>query len=251
MAIKISVVTATYNSESTVSPTVESVIAQTYPHREYVVVDGASKDTTLDILSSYGEGIDVLHSAPDKGIYDALNKGIAMSTGDVVGFMHSDDVFAYPEALADIARVFEETGADAVYGDLCYVSQQDIDKVIRYWKSQPFSAKLLHRGWMPPHPTLYIKKEVYMRLGLYRLDFRIASDYELVLRYFGTHGIKTAYLPRTIVKMRMGGASNQPNLLLRKMREDYRALKINQIGGVSTLLWKNVSKFPQFLASGK
>jgi len=187
-------------------------------------------------------------SEPDSGIYDALNKGVRNATGDVVGLMHSDDFFAHDKVLETVVDAFTRTGADAVYGDLDYVAADDTARVIRHWKSKDFAPRILAQGWMPPHPTLFVRRDAMMRLGLYNTDYRIAADYEAILRWFGKGKLKPAYVPEVLVKMRVGGESNRSfERILRKSREDYRALRTNGVGGVGTLAWKNLSKLPQFV----
>jgi glycosyltransferase len=187
-------------------------------------------------------------SAPDRGIYDALNKGITLATGEVVGLMHSDDFFAHDRVLETVAATFARTGADAVYGDLDYVAAKDTDRIIRHWQSGAFTPQRLARGWMPPHPTLFVRRDAMLRLGLYDTDYRIAADYEAVLRWFGKGGLSLAYIPEVLVKMRVGGESNRSlDRILRKSREDYRALRSTGVGGLPALVWKKLSKLPQFL----
>jgi glycosyltransferase involved in cell wall biosynthesis len=211
------------------------------------VIDGASTDGTLQVLHGYADTLAALVSEPDRGIYDALNKGLRVATGEVVGFLHSDDLFADKHVLARIAGAFADPCVDAVYGDLVYVRKDAADQVVRYWKSGLFSPGKLRRGWMPPHPTLYVRRSVYEQLGMFYTDFRIAADYDFMLRFLGRGGVKVEYIPEVLVKMRLGGTSNRSfGNLLRKSMEDYRALKSNNIGGLRTLAWKNLSKLPQF-----
>lgn len=245
--MKLSVITACFNSQSTIRETLESVIGQDYSDVEYIVVDGGSSDATLDIINEYKKSITTLISEPDAGIYDALNKGINAATGDLVGFMHSDDTFANSGVLTAIAK--SAAGYDAVYGDLDYVSQDNPDKVIRHWRSREFTPTLLRRGWMPAHPSLYLRRNVYMELGGFDLEFRIAADYESILRYFSQPGFKAKYLPETMVKMKLGGASNGSlKGVIRKTREDMAALRKHRIANPWIVLaLKNISKVPQFL----
>lgn len=162
--------------------------------------------------------------------------------------VHSDDFLAHPQVLERVAARFAETGADAVYGDLDYVSASDTTRVIRHWRSGAFTPQKLARGWMPPHPALFLRREVFERLGSYDTSYRIAADYDAILRYFGRGGICPAYLPEVLVKMRVGGESNRSlGRILRKSREDYRALRSNGVGGLGALVWKNASKLPQFI----
>lgn len=248
--MKVSIITATYNSASTLLDTMVSVLGQTYTDIEYVIVDGASKDHTVALIKSFQKDHSNIRyiSEPDNGIYDALNKGIAMATGDVLGFVHADDVLAHREVIAQIVATFKIFGCDGVYGDLHYVHAQDTSKVIRNWKSQPFKKALLNRGWMPAHPTLYLKTSLYHTYGVYDTSYRIAADYEFILRIFKQPDLQFRYIPENIVNMSVGGASNSSfqNILL-KTKEDYRVLKQN----LFPLPWlvvvlKNFSKLPQF-----
>ena len=189
----------------------------------------------------------VFISEPDQGLYDALNKGIAHASGDVVGFLHADDLFATPDALARIAEAFEDSSIDAIYGDLVYVSKADPKKVIRFWKAGDFSFASLKNGWMPPHPTFYARRSIYERLGAFDTSFHIAADYDCMLRILAAGKLHCRYIPEVLVRMRLGGKSNRSlRNLIRKSTEDYKALKSNHIGGIGTLIMKNVRKIPQF-----
>jgi glycosyltransferase len=244
--MKISVITAVYNNRGTIAEALESVFAQTHDDVELIVIDGGSGDGTLDVLQGYGERIGMLVSEPDKGIYDALNKGLGLATGEVVGFLHSDDVFADGQVLSRIAAAFAVPGVDAVYGDLEYVKKDAPGQVVRYWKSGEYSAGKLRHGWMPPHPTFYVKRAVYGQRGGFDLSYRIAADYDCMLRFLGA-GLEAVYIPEVLVRMRLGGASNRSlKNILRKTAEDWRALRSNRIGGAGTLVWKNLRKLPQF-----
>ncbi|TPV35734.1 glycosyltransferase [Paucihalobacter ruber] len=248
--MKISIITATYNSSKTIGSALESVISQTYPNIEHLIVDGASKDDTIEIVKSYQKDHPHIRyiSEPDQGIYDALNKGIAMATGDILGFVHADDMLAHPDTIAQIAAAFKANNCDGVYGDLYYVNAQDTTKVIRNWRSKSFKTKLLKRGWMPAHPTLFLKTSLYHTYGVFDTSFRIAADYELVLRIFKHPHLQFHYLPLTIVKMRVGGVSNRSiQNILQKSKEDFRALKRHRLPiPWYTLFMKNLSKIPQF-----
>lgn len=248
--MKITILTAVYNNAAMIESCIKSVMAQTYKDIEYIVIDGGSKDGTVDIINRNADGISKWSSEPDRGIYDALNKGIGMATGDVVGLLHSDDMFADDTVIESVASALNESGADSCYGDLCYVDRADTDKIIRYWKSKPYRPGMFKMGWMPPHPTFYAKRELYERLGGFNIDFKIAADYELMLRYFEKHKISSAYIPRVLVKMRWGGKSNKSlrNLII-KTSEDYRAWKINGLERrIYTIPFKNLSKIKQFFA---
>lgn len=211
------------------------------------MIDGASTDGSLQVIEKYRDRIGVLVSEPDRGIYDALNKGVARATGDVVGFLHADDLFADQNVLAKVAAAFEDPAVEAVYGDLTYVSKADTNNVIRYWKSGEFTRSALIQGWMPPHPTFYVRRSIYEQHGHFDTSFRIAADYDCMLRFLGKAGIRVRYIPEVLVNMRVGGASNRSlKNIIRKSKEDLRALRNNGLGGLSTLLFKNLRKVPQF-----
>ena len=189
----------------------------------------------------------MLISERDQGIYDALNKGIKHATGDVVGFLHADDVFENSEVLSKVAVAFEDPAIDAVYGDLVYVRHDDIGQVIRYWRSGLYDDAALSRGWMPPHPTFYVRRSVYERLGGFDTRYRIAADYDTVLRFLAIGKIRAAYIPEVLVRMRAGGISNRSlKTIVRKSLEDMDVLRRNKVGGFRTLAWKNLSKLGQF-----
>lgn len=246
--MKISVITAVLNKQDTIADAVRSVVGQTWHDVEHIVIDGASTDGTIQALQPYVARIAVLLSEPDGGIYDALNKGIRIATGDVVGFLHSDDMFASERVLERVARQFADPTVDAVYGDLAYVRSADPSHVVRLWRAGRFSRRKLSWGWMPPHPTFYVRRGVYERLGAFDTRYRIAADYECMLRFLGEGRVVTRYVPEVLVRMRLGGASNgSVSNVVRKLREDYLALTSNEVGAFGALLWKNVSKLPQFV----
>lgn len=245
--MKISIVTAVYNREATIAQAIRSVKSQTHADVEHLIIDGASTDGTLAAIEAEAHGRIRFVSEPDGGIYDALNKGLALASGDVVGLMHSDDFFAHDDVLAKVAAAFDSADVLAVYGDLDYVLAGDETRVIRHWRSGAYSLTKLRRGWMPPHPSLFLRREVFKRQGLYDTNFRIAADYDAILRYFSREDLHPVYLPEVLVKMRLGGASNRSlGQILLKSREDYRALRKNGVGGLSALAWKNLSKLGQF-----
>ena len=245
--MKISVITATWNCATTVGQAIESVLSQSHPAVESLVIDGDSTDGTLGVLESYRQRLSVLISESDHGIYDALNKGIKHATGDVVGFLHADDVFENSHVLAKVAAAFQDPTVDAVYGDLVYVQHDDINQVIRYWKSGLYDETALSRGWMPPHPTFYVRRSVYERLGGFDTRYRIAADYDSMLRFLAVAKIRAVYLPEVLVRMRAGGLSNRSlKSIIRKSREDFDVLRRNKVGGVWTLLQKNLRKVSQF-----
>jgi glycosyltransferase len=207
MPPKISVVTAVYNRRETVAEAIQSVVSQTCD-LEYVVVDGMSSDGTDEVINQHASCIDNSIREKDGGIYDALNKGLAASTGDVVGFLHADDLLADDQAIQRVQDKFESGDFDAVYGDLMYVDFDDTSKIIRYWKSGKFKRSKFRFGWMPPHPTVYLRKEIYEKFGNYRTDFGSAADYECMIRLMYRHELRVGYIPHVQVKMRVGGESN-------------------------------------------
>jgi len=244
----ISVVTAVYNRIDTIEDTLMSLRSQTWPAVEHIVVDGGSTDGTLEVLEANREAIAVLISERDDGIYDALNKGLSRATGDVVGILHSDDFFAHERVLEQVAVVFSNQQVDGVYGDLDYVSKDDPERVIRRWRSGEYRRERLSWGWMPPHPTLFLRRSVVDTWGGFDTRYRISGDYDAMMRYLVRGAIQLAYIPEVLVKMRMGGESNRSLWrILRKSREDYRAMRENGVGGVATLIAKNVRKIGQFL----
>lgn len=223
---------------------------QSYSNREHVVIDGASRDGTLAVLQARRSQLAVLVSEPDSGIYDALNKGIAHASGEVLGFLHADDVYATPDVLAHVAQAFTDPAVCAIYGDLQYVRKDDPSQVVRQWQSSPFTLRRLAWGWMPPHPTLYVRRQWYQRIGGFDTRYHIAADYFSILQMFSHPEFKTVYLPMVLVKMRLGGASNRSlKAIIRKSQEDWDALRrtgVGAFGGVGALVWKNLSKLGQF-----
>lgn len=245
--MKISLITAVYNHADTIAQAVQSVQTQSWPMVEHVVIDGASTDGTVQVLQSCLNERAVWVTEPDKGIYHALNKGLARATGDVIGLMHSDDFFADDHVLSRVAAAFVDPDVDAVYGDLDYVAKDDTSRIIRRWRSGEYQVAQLAYGWMPPHPTLYLRRSVIERWGGYDTRYKIAADYDAILRYFGQGHIRVAYIPHVLVKMRVGGESNRSLAKVwLKTREDYAALRRNNVGGVATLILKNVRKLGQF-----
>ncbi|EGR4062145.1 glycosyltransferase family 2 protein [Vibrio cholerae] len=245
--MKVSVITATYNSSQTIVDTVRSLEGQTYSDIEYIIVDGASKDNTLQVIEQNCSRVSKIISEPDRGIYDALNKGIQAATGDIIGFLHSDDLLAYPQAIADLVNTMQASQSQAVYADLEYVSKDDISKTVRLWTSGEYQKQNLLNGWMPPHPTFYMRRECYQALGMFDLSFRISADYDSLLRYLWLNSVTMSYLPKVLIKMRVGGASNRSlRNIYKKSFEDIRALKNSHVFWPKALLIKNVSKIPQF-----
>lgn len=246
--MKISIVTAVYNRASTLGDAIASVQSQQFPYIEHIIQDGGSSDGSLNVIAQFSDPRIQIQSEPDDGIYDAINKGIARATGEVVGLLHSDDFLAADDVVQKIVGAFADPDVEGVYGDLQYVSASDPKRTVRHWTAGAYSPHLLRRGWMPPHPTLYLRREVFEKYGLYDTSFSIAADYDAMLRYLAHGKIKLAYIPEVLVKMRMGGESNRSvERVLRKSREDLRALRKNEVGGLLTLAAKNISKVGQFL----
>lgn len=246
--MKFSIITVSYNSSDTIADTVHSVSSQTHPDTEYLIIDGASRDGTLKILDSLKDKIDILISEADQGIYHAMNKGIKKAGGDIVGILNSDDIYADELVLMDVAKIFENQETEAVYADLVYVERSDTDKIKRKWISGKYTHGDFRKGWMPPHPTFFVKKSVYDKYGAFNLDFSSAADYELMLRFIHKHQIKIDYLPRVIIKMRVGGQSNVTlKNRLNANKEDQKAWQVNGLKpGKFTFIRKPLSKLGQF-----
>lgn len=231
--MKISIITATYNSGDTVRDTIDSVLCQTYQDWELIIKDGGSRDNTLDIcheLESKSLGRMKIISCPDKGIYDAMNQGIEAATGDVVGLLNSDDFYTSNDVLLSINEKFENSDADAVYGDIHYVDSDAIDKCIRYYSSAHFTRNRMMKGWMPAHPSFYCRRDVYLKFGLFDTSFRVAADFEQLLRLIYIERIKVEYIPKDFVTMRTGGASNNGfKSRVTIMKEHLRSFRKNGI----------------------
>lgn len=227
--MKVSIVTAVYNRVATVADTIESVLNQSYKNIEYIVVDGMSSDGTQEVVAKYADRIDRHVREKDHGIYDALNKGIRLATGDIVGLLHADDFFADTEVISRIVATFDNYPETmGTYGDLNYVDAKDKSRLIRRWRSGDYQPQKFRTGWMPPHPTVYLRRKCYLDHGLFRDDFKLAADYELLLRMMFVHRIPIRYIPKTLVCMRVGGKSNASLAnRLTANREDARAWKVN------------------------
>lgn len=249
--MKISIVTVAFNSDRTIADTLRSVAVQTYPKVEHIVIDGASTDDTLQQVRQHGAHVAMLRSEPDGGIYDAMNKGLALASGDFVGFLNADDMLASPDAVAAIARAAAAPEIGAVCGDLVYVRADRPDEVLRHWRCGTYSPRQLRFGWMPPHPTFYLRRSLLEQVGGFDVRLRIAADYDFMLRCLRLPGMQLGYVSEVLVKMRMGGASNRSlRALLHKSSEDLQALRRNQVGGLFTLVCKNLRKLPQFFGTG-
>lgn len=246
---KVSIITVCYNSAKTIEDTIQSVVNQTYDNIEYIVIDGVSTDDTLNIVNKYKDQITTIICKKDKGIYDAINKGIGLATGDIIANLNSDDFYIDCNVIADVVTTFEKEKTDTLYADLYYVDAVDTNKIVRYWKSKQYKEGLFLKGWMPPHPTFFVKKEVYQKYGLFDLQFKSAADYEIMLRFIHRYKTSIAYLPRVIVKMRVGGVSNASlKNRIKANKEDRRAWEVNGLKPHAfTLIFKPLSKLLQFV----
>lgn len=246
--MKISVITVVFNGEKTIRETIESVLSQDYAEVEYIVVDGNSTDNTVEIVRSFGDRITKFVSEKDQGIYDAMNKGIQLATGDVVGLLNADDIFASPDVLSQVAAAFHDAETDAVYGDLQYFDGTN-GRVTRRWRAGQYRAGLFLWGWMPPHPTFFIRRGWYQKHGGFRLDMGTASDYELMLRMVHKNRAKLGYVQKVLVRMRVGGVSNVSlKNRLSANRNDARAWKVNGMAPYPmTILLKPFRKILQFI----
>lgn len=247
--MKISIITITYNSAQTLEDTLKSVTSQDYPNLEYIIIDGKSKDTTLQIVDKYKSGIAKVVSEKDKGLYDALNKGIKHATGDVIGMLHSDDLYANESVISNVMKKFaEDPSVEGVYADLVFVNRNDTNKSMRVWESGTYQEGDFLKGWMPPHPTFFVRKEVYEKFGGFNTELKLSADYELMLRLIHKNNIKLAYLPQVIVKMRMGGVSNVSFFVkLKANLEDKLAWKLNGMKPkFSTIIMKPLRKIKQY-----
>lgn len=240
--MKVSIITACYNSVRTIADSLKSVASQTYPDIEHVIVDGGSTDGTLDVLLAHGERVAKIVQGPDRGIYDALNKGIAASTGNVVGFLHSDDIYAGPRVIEEVVRRMCAESLEALYGDVAFVKGDDFERVVRVYSSRRFRPSRIGWGWMPAHPALFVSTRLFQEYGPFKIDYAIAGDFEFVARIFAKPTFRYAYLPMVLVKMRMGGSSTKglrSTLILN--REVLRACREN---GIPSNYLKILSKYP-------
>ena len=241
--LKISIITVVWNNSATIKDAIDSVLSQTYENIEYIVIDGASTDGTVEIVQSYGDKISKFISEKDKGLYDAMNKGISLATGDIVGILNSDDFYINEYVIEKVVKEFEEKQCESIYADLVFVKAQNLEKVVRYYDSSHFSPEKFAYGWMPAHPTFFVKKEIYEKYGVFKTDYKIAADYELLTRFLAKNNINYSYIKEPIIKMRIGGASTsgiRSNYILNK--EIIRACKEN---GIYTNWLMVLSKYPK------
>ena len=249
--MKISVITAVRNSVNTIEETLKSVAQQTHKDTEHIIIDGASTDGTVKAIARHRNGLSFFLSEPDAGVYHAMNKGLTAATGDVVGFLNAGDVFASSEVLARVAEVLGAEHVDACYANLVYVAPRNTDRVLRYWQSQDYRSGLFEAGWMPAHPTFYIKRRVYEKYGAFDTQYRYQADFELALRFMRVHGINTVYVPEVWVRFRWGGLSTSSLLTVIKGNlEGYRACRAH---GLRIPPWfaikKILSRLPQFFGN--
>jgi len=228
--LKISIITVSYNNKDTIEDTILSVKGQDYDNVEYIVIDGASNDGTVEILKSHRENLSKMVSEPDEGIYYAMNKGIELASGDIIGFINADDVLASPQVLSNVARVLEDEKLDSCFSDLVYVKPDNLEKVVRFWQSSPFQAESFSDGWSPPHPTFYVKRRVYEEFGMFDLNYHMGNDIELMMRFLERYRISTRYVPQVWVKMRLGGVSNSSlQNIFTQNKEIVRSARCNRV----------------------
>jgi len=227
--VKVSVVTVCHNSVNNIEATIKNVLFQSYNNIEYIVIDNCSTDGTRDIIAKYKDKIAKIISEPDNGIYDAMNKGIKLSTGDIIGTLNSDDIYADRTIISQMVRFIEKGNLDAAYGDLVYVTQKNIERFVRFWRPGEYKKGAFRHGWVLPHPTFFCRKDIFERFGYFNTTFQIAADFELMLRFVEKHKIKVGYLPKLTVKMRTGGKANVLNGIIRGNMEIIRAFRINGV----------------------
>ena len=227
--MKISIITVVYNNEKTIQDAMQSVLGQTYKNIEYVIIDGSSKDNTVNLIKEYKDQLGHFVSEKDNGLYDAMNKGIQACTGDVIGILNSDDLYQDSQVIAAVMEEFKNDKVlDIVYGDLVYVKSNDTNTIVRNWKSKEYYKRFFENANVPPHPALFVRSKVYKEAGLFDLQFKLAADYELMLRMFKKHNFKSKYINRLIIKMRLGGATNQSYTnIVNQNKEILRAWKVN------------------------
>ena len=223
---KVSIITTSFRSQGTIKDTLESINVQTYPWIDHIIIDGGSKDDTLKLVREYGKRVAHVTSEPDKGIFDAYNKGLAVADGEIIGFLNSDDFYATPHVIEHVMKAFEDPSVEAVHADLIYVDKDDTRKIVRHWKSRPYRHGQFNIGLVPAHPTLFLRRSVYAKTGGFNPDYRFAGDYEYMLRAFHVHGVKSVYIPEIFVRMRTGGTTGGSMKFIKKQNvEILRALE--------------------------
>jgi glycosyltransferase involved in cell wall biosynthesis len=246
---KISIITVCRNSAATIRETLESVASQSHRNLEHIIIDGCSTDGTLAVINEWKQYPVRLVSEPDKGIYDAMNKGVRLATGDIVGILNSDDLYYDVHVLENVSAAMGDASVDSCYADLVYVDKNNINQIVRYWKSCIFKKGLFQRGWVPPHPTFFVRRCIYEKHGLFDLNYLLAADFELMARFLERREIKSIYIPKIFVKMRFGGASNKSVInIIRQNIEIYKACKKNDVplSLPSFLAMKTGSRIKQF-----
>lgn len=246
--MKISIITVCFNAVSTIEDALISVATQENVNVEHILIDGVSTDGTVEVIKKY-KSVATFVSEPDKGIYDAMNKGIALATGDIVGILNADDFYVNEKVLEHVSRIFEDDSVEACYGDLVYIDQFNKEKVIRYWKSKPYVSGMFKSGWAPAHPTFFVRKSVYEKFSFFNLDYKLAADFEILFRLIEQNKIKTKYLSKVLVKMRLGGATNksfsniynQNKEIIDILRNHYPKLSF-----IGLILRKAFNRFSQF-----
>lgn len=242
--MKISIITVVWNNKKTIKDAIESVLGQTHKDIEYIIIDGASTDGTVEVVKSYGNKISKFVSEPDNGLYDAMNKGIALASGDVVGILNSDDFYIDNGVIERIVKEFEEKQTDSVFADLVYVKSENLDKIVRHYDSSYFTPQKFAYGWMPAHPTFFVKKWVYEKYGVFRTDLKIGADFDILARFLYTHKISYSYMKEVLVKMRLGGVSTSFSSIWINNIEQLRVCRQNKI---DTNIFKILSKYPSKL----
>lgn len=245
--MKVSIITSCYNREATIRGAIESVLAQDYPNIEYIVVDGASKDNSLKIINEYKDRITKIISEPDKGMYEAINKGIRMATGDIIGLVHSDDFLYSSHTISNIVNQMKDTHADFLYGDGLYVKEDNTDKVVRKWIGGAYRLWKVRHGWLPLHPTCYIRRDVMQKRGLYNESYKIAADSDLLFRYLLGGDLTVTYLQEYIIRMRMGGLSTDQKRRKQMWKEDIKMYNSHGMNPTITKIEKMFWKVPQFV----
>jgi len=245
--MKVSIITPSFNSEKTIEETIKSVLGQTYKDIEYIIIDGKSKDRTVEIINKYKDKISKIVSKPDKGIYDAMNKGIKIANSEIIGVLNSDDLYADEKVVEEVVKTFKKYGVDCVWGDLVYFLD-DPNKIIRVWKSSDYKEGLFEKGWVPPHPTFFVKKECYEKYGYFRLDLPVAADYEIMFRFLKKYKIKGKYIPKVLVKMRAGGNANKLKNVIKGNLECIRSWEENGFKmPFYTPIFRFLRRIPQIL----
>jgi len=242
--LKISIITVVRNNEKTIKDAIESVLGQTYKNIEYIIIDGKSTDGTVEVIKSYDNKISKFISESDKGLYDAMNKGIKLSTGDVVGILNSDDFYINEFVIERVVKEFEEKKTDSVFADLVYVKSQNVNKIVRYYDSGYFNPSKFAYGWMPAHPTFFVKRSVYEKYGLFRTDLKTSADFDILARFLYTHKISYSYIKEVLVKMRLGGVSTSISSI---WVNNIEQLKICRQNNIDTDIFKILSKYPSKL----